>query len=90
MSCVRCQNLERAIEALQSEYSEALDSSCYQVCRRFAASLRVELENAKDELKEHRFVCTSAVAHPMPSGAVALSRFARQEVLRGDHVQTAA
>ncbi len=79
MGCIRCQNLESAIEALQSEYNAALDSACYRVCRRSAAFIRVELENARNELEEHRSVCTFAVTQPIPLQAVALTRFVRQE-----------
>jgi hypothetical protein len=90
MSCIRCQNLERALEARHSEYKVALDSVCYRVSRTFAAYRRVELERARDELEEHRSVCTSAVTQPTPLQTVALPRFARQEELPDDHFRAVA
>ena len=90
MGCIRCQDLERAVDALQSEYYAALESAYYRVSRKFAAYARVELENARNELDEHRLTCTFAVTQPRPLQAVAPPRFKRKEELRGDHVQTAA
>jgi hypothetical protein len=82
MSCIRCQDLERALEARQREYIVALDSAYYRVSTKLAVYIRVELENARNELEEHRSVCTSAVTQPTPSQTVVLRRFARQEELR--------
>jgi ferredoxin len=90
MSCIRCQNLERAIEAKQSEYNAALDSACYRVCRKSAAFMRVELEHARAELEEHQFVCPSAFMQPKPLLAATLPRSVRQEEHWGDHSLTAA
>jgi hypothetical protein len=82
MSCIRCQNLERALEAWHSEYIVALDSAYYRVRTKLVAYIRVELERARTELEEHWSVCTSAVTEPTPSQTVVLPRFARQEELR--------
>ena len=82
MSCIRCENQERALEARQREYIAALDSAYYRVSRKLVAYIRVELENARNELEEHRSVCTSAVTQPTPSQTVVLPRFARREELR--------
>jgi hypothetical protein len=82
MSCIHCQNLERALEARHSEYIVALDSAYYRVSTKLVAYIRVELENTRNELEEHRSVCTSAVTQPTPSQTVVLPRFARQEELR--------
>jgi hypothetical protein len=82
MSCIRCQDLERALEARQREYIVALDSAYYRVSTKLVAYIRVELENARSELEEHRSVCTSAVTQPTPSQTVVLPCFARQEELR--------
>lgn len=90
MGCIRCQDLERALDALQIEYSAALESSYYRVSRKFAAYARVELENARNELEEHRLVCTFATTQTRPLQAVASPRVVRREELRFDHVQTAA
>jgi hypothetical protein len=82
MSCIRCENLERAIEAREREYIAALDVACYRVSKKLVAYERVELERARDELEEHRSACTSAVTQPTPLQTVALPRFARQEELQ--------
>jgi hypothetical protein len=82
MSCIRCQDLERALEARHSEYIVALDSAYYRVSTKLVAYIRVELENARNELDEHRSVCTSAITQPTPSQTVVLPRFARREELR--------
>jgi hypothetical protein len=82
MSCIRCQDLERALEARHSEYIVALDSAYYRVSTKLVAYIRVELENARNELEEHRSVCASVVTQPTPSQAVVLPRFAWQEELR--------
>jgi len=90
MGCVHCQDLEREIDALQSEYNAALESAYYRVSRKFAAYGRVELENTKNQLEEHRLVCSFVATQPGPLQAVAPPRFKRKEELRGDHLHTAA
>jgi hypothetical protein len=80
MRCLRCQNLERALEIRQSEYNEALDSAYFRVSTKFAAYVSVELERARNELQDHRSVCASAVKQPVFSAAVALPRFAPEEL----------
>jgi hypothetical protein len=89
MSCLRCQDLERALEVRQSEYSAALASPYFRVSRKFAAYFNVELERAKNELEEHRLVCVSAIKQPAALSAVARPRFAQEE-LRGVWTETAA
>jgi len=61
MPCLICGDLERAFEACQSEYVQALSSACYRVCRKPAAHMNVDMERAKSELKEHQSVCVFAV-----------------------------
>jgi hypothetical protein len=90
MSCIRCQYLERAIEARQSEYNAALGSACYRVCKKSAAFMRVELEHARAELEEHQFVCPSAFTQPEPLMEAVQPRSVQQEEHWGDHSQTAA
>jgi hypothetical protein len=89
MSCLRCQNLERALEIRQREYIEALASVYCRVSRKFAAYTSVELERARNELEEHRSVCVSARKQPAALVAVAMPRFAQEE-LRSDCAETAA
>lgn len=66
MSCLRCQDLERALEIRQREYIEALASPYYRFSRKFAAYRSVELERAKNELEEHRSVCASVLEQVKP------------------------
>ena len=61
MDCPNCRDLARAFEAGLSQYIEARSSACYQVSKRLAAKKNVDMERAKSELEEHRFVCTSAI-----------------------------
>jgi hypothetical protein len=64
MGCIICRDLEQAFEARHSEYIEALSSLCYRVSKKFAALKNVDMERAKSELEEHRFLCASLVAKP--------------------------
>jgi hypothetical protein len=61
MDCPICRDLERAFEAAQGEYIEARLSACHRVCGKFAAHKNVDMERARYELEEHRFICVSAV-----------------------------
>jgi hypothetical protein len=61
MDCPICRDLVRAFEAGLSHYIEARSSACYQVSKKLAARKNVDMERAKSELEEHRFVCASAV-----------------------------
>lgn len=61
MDCTICMDLKRAYEAGLSEYIEARSSVCFRLCTKLAARKNVEMERAKYELEEHRFVCVSAV-----------------------------
>jgi hypothetical protein len=61
MDCPNCRDLKRAYEAGLSEYIEARSSACFTACTRLAARKNVEMERARYELEEHRFVCVSAV-----------------------------
>jgi hypothetical protein len=65
MDCLVCTNLERAYEARLSEYIEARSSACYRVSTKQAAQKNVEMERARYELEEHRFVCVSGVRVPV-------------------------
>jgi hypothetical protein len=97
MSCLSCQNLERALEVRQSEYIEAIASPYYRFSRKFAAYRSVELERAKNELEEHRSVCVSVLEQPTASVNVTLPRVARKEPrgectvsVRGTHLYCGA
>jgi len=88
MSCVRCRDLERALEVRQTEYSDALASAYYRISRKFAAYVSVELERARNELEEHRSICNFAIRQPVALVAHALPRFAEKQL--GDRTKTAA
>ena len=68
MGCSICRNLEQAFEAGLSEYIEARSSAGYQVSKRHAAEMNVDMERARYELEERRLVCGSAVGvfAPLP------------------------
>ena len=89
MSCLRCEDLGRALKVRQSEYNEALTSTYFRVSRKYAAYLSVELERAKSELEEHRSICVSPLKQPAVLVAVASPRFAQEEP-RSDCTETAA
>jgi hypothetical protein len=61
MDCPICRDLERAYEDGLSEYIEARSSVCFRVCTKLAAKKNVDMERARYELEEHRFVCVSVV-----------------------------
>jgi hypothetical protein len=61
MGCSICRNLEQAFEAGLSEYIEARSSAGYQVSKRHAAEMNVDMERARYELEEHRLLCVSVV-----------------------------
>ena len=61
MNCSICRNLEQAFEAGLSEYVDARSSAGYQVSKRHAAEMNVDMERARYELEEHRLQCDSAV-----------------------------
>ena len=61
MDCPNCRDLERAYEVGVSEYIEARSSTCFRFCTKPAARKNVDMERARYELEEHRFVCVSAV-----------------------------
>ena len=61
MDCSICRDLARASEAALSEYTEARHTACYQVSKRLAAKMNVDMQRAKYELEEHRLICVSAV-----------------------------
>jgi predicted PolB exonuclease-like 3'-5' exonuclease len=62
MDCPICRDLKRTYEVGLSEYIEARSSACFQVSKRLAARKNVDMERARYELEEHRFVCVSAIS----------------------------
>jgi hypothetical protein len=72
MDCPICRDLERAYEAVLSEYIGARSSAGFRVCRKLAAQKNVEMERARYELQEHRVLCVSGVKvfAPLPEQGV--------------------
>jgi hypothetical protein len=60
MDCPICEDLERALEATHSNYSEARSAAYYLVSTKLAARQNVDMERAKSDLEEHQLVCVSA------------------------------
>jgi hypothetical protein len=56
-NCRICKDLEELCESKLTEYVEARSDAYYQVSTELAAYKNVEMERAKSELEEHRFVC---------------------------------
>jgi hypothetical protein len=54
-------DLKRVYEAGLNEYIEARSSAFFRVCTRPAARKKVDMERARYELEEHRFLCISAI-----------------------------
>jgi hypothetical protein len=65
MSCLICRDMERAIESRHAEYVEARLAAYYRFCTKLAARRMVELERAKNELMEHKQVCSAALGEPV-------------------------
>jgi hypothetical protein len=61
MSCSICGYLERAYEAVLSEYTEARCSARYRVSTVLAAQKNVDMERARFDLEEHRRGCANAI-----------------------------
>ncbi len=61
MDCPICRDLKRAYETGLSEYIEARSSASYGISTKLAAFKSVEMERARYDLEEHRFVCASAI-----------------------------
>jgi len=64
MVCSVCKDLERAFDAVHSEYDQARSSMCYRFTKKFAALKYVDMERAKSALEEHKSQCDSAAKEP--------------------------
>jgi hypothetical protein len=67
MDCLVCKDLKRAFEFRRSEYLEARSAAYYRVSTELAAHKNVDMERAKIDLEEHRFVCASAMTSRLNS-----------------------
>ena len=59
MDCLKCMNLEQALESRLSQYSEARSAAFYQVSTELAAKKKVDMERARHDLEEHQLTCPS-------------------------------
>jgi hypothetical protein len=48
-----------------AKYAEARDSPFYQVSKELAARNQVNMERARNDLKEHLLICTDPAADPL-------------------------
>ena len=64
MGCLECKNLEEAFESRLSQYIDACTAAYYQVTTELAAKKNVDMERARNDLKEHQLVCASAEVRP--------------------------
>jgi hypothetical protein len=78
MGCLICRDLERAYKVGLSEYLKARSSVCFRFCTQFAARKNVDMERARYELEEHRFICVSAIR----ASALLLGRDAPASLVR--------
>jgi len=89
MRCQLCRNLELAFEARRNEYIQASSFASYQISKKFAAYVNVEMERALVELDEHRSVCISAAQESARPSVAAQLRLAPQDA-RSSSLGTAA
>ena len=68
MDCLEYQNLEEAFESRVGKYIEVCSAAFNSVSTDLAAKKTVDMERAREDLNNHRFVCVSA-AELRPSGA---------------------
>ena len=59
MDCLRCVDLEQAFEFSLSKYIEARFSAYYRVSTELAFKKNVDMERARNDPEEHRFICVS-------------------------------
>jgi len=71
MDCLECKDLEQGFESRLSKYIEARSAAYYRVSTELAAKKNVDMERARNDLKEHQLVCASA-AEVRPSGPTAI------------------
>ena len=57
MSCLKCMNLEQALEFRFREYREARSAPFYQVSTELAAEKKVDMERARYDKEEHQLTC---------------------------------
>ncbi len=60
MDCLICKELKRDFRFRRSAYIEARAAAYYRVSTQLAACKNVDMERAKNGLKEHQLICASA------------------------------
>jgi hypothetical protein len=71
MNCLECKKLEEAFESRLSQYIDARSAAYYRVSTELAAKKNVDMERARNDLKEHQLVCVSdAEVRPSASRAI--------------------
>jgi hypothetical protein len=63
MDCLKCTNLEQALEFRLGQYSEARSAPFYQVSTELAAKKKVDMERARNDMEEHQLTCPSRCAN---------------------------
>jgi hypothetical protein len=71
MDCSECKKLEEAFESGLSKYIEARSAAYYRVNTELAAKKNVDMERARNDLKEHQLICAFP-AEVRPSGPRAI------------------
>ena len=60
--CSECRELDRVLDRKLAKYSEARASPFYKVSKELAARNQVNMERARNDLKEHLLICTNQAA----------------------------
>jgi hypothetical protein len=61
MDCLLCKDLDRGLRLTLASYRKARSAAFYRVCTDIAAKKEVDMERAKNDLQEHRLVCSFAI-----------------------------
>jgi hypothetical protein len=59
MDCLKCTNLEQALEFSLRKYSAARSAPFYQISTKIAAQKKVDMERARNDMEEHQLTCLS-------------------------------
>jgi len=62
LRCSQCRELDRMLRRKLAKYAEACASPFYRVTKELAARSQVNMERARNDLKEHLLICTDRAA----------------------------
>ena len=62
LRCSQCRELDRVLRRKLAQYAEACSSPFYQVTKELAARSQVNMERARNDLREHLLICTDRAA----------------------------